>query len=489
MAKLVPESDQIEYKKAEFKVPEDFWESYSAFANTSGGMIMLGVSEVKKSGQKIEYIPTGYKDFDSYEREIRNKAHDKNFTNKDLIEKVLEVQPNGFEKSVIIVVIKKAVRQDRPVVIKDKKTKSMKAFVRLGSSDIEMTAEEYNSAIRDSQLTADRKPFYDFSISDIDEKTLDLYKSTITNQRFKEHEDNSAMEFLKLLSLINIENKKQSLTATALLFFGKSYAINQTFPALRMDLFDFRNSGDSRWTHRISLTDFENVFQFFIAIYNYLQTTVKNPFILNDDLVRIDTESSIKLALREAVINFIMHADYFSSSPFKINIYDDLYELENPGKMLIPEDKFFTTMESEYRNPTISKLLMIAGYGERAGSGGEQIFKVTKSNIASPVISSQSHTTILKIWNVTFENKVNEDESFTPQEKEVLKILYAGNQLSLKDISQKLDLTRYKTDLILKNLIQRNAVIKTGASRATKYEFNKSTTQKISELRRDVMSL
>jgi hypothetical protein len=94
----------------------------------------------------------------------------------------------------------------------------MKAFIRLGSSDVEMTAEEYNSAVRDSQLTADRKPFYDFTISDIDEETLELYKSTITNQRFKEHENNSDMEFLKLLSLINIEDGKQSLTATALLF-------------------------------------------------------------------------------------------------------------------------------------------------------------------------------------------------------------------------------------------------------------------------------
>lgn len=489
MKKLQPENEKLEYKKAEFKVPEDFWETYSAFANTNGGLILLGVSEVKKDGQKTQYVPTGYKDFDSYALDIRNKAHDKNFTNKDLIENVFEFTPDGFTNPVICVVVKKAVRQDKPVEIKNKKTKSMKAFIRLGSSDVEMTAEEYNSAVRDSQLTADRKPFYDFTISDIDEETLELYKSTITNQRFKEHENNSDMEFLKLLSLINIEDGKQSLTATALLFFGKSYVINQAFPALRMDLFDFRNSGDSRWSHRISLTDFENVFQFFIAIYNYLQTTVKNPFVLNDDLVRIDTESSIKLALREAVINFIMHADYFSSSQFKINIYADLYEFNNPGEMLIPTDKFFTTMESEYRNPTISKLLMIAGYGERAGSGGEQIFKVTKSNIASPIISSQSHATTLKIWNVTFENKVNEDESFTPQERDVLKLLYASSPLSLKVISEKLDLTRYKTDIILKNLIERNAVIKTGASRATKYEFNKSTTQKISELRRDVMSL
>lgn len=489
MKTLYVESEKLEYKKAEFKVPEDFWETYSAFANTNGGMIILGVSEVKEDGQETKYVPTGYKDFDTYALDIRNKAHDKNFTNKDLIEDVLEFTPNGFNNSVIVVIVRKAVRQDKPVEVKNKKTKSMKAYVRLGSSDMEMSPEEYNSSVRDSQLTADRKPFNNFSFDDIDEKTLQLYKSTITNQRFKEHENASNMEFLKLLSLINIENDKQSLTSTALLFFGKSYVINQAFPALRMDLFDFRNAGDSRWSHRISLTDFENVFQFFLATYNYLQTTVMNPFILNDELVRVDTEASIKLALREAVINFVMHADYFSSKSFKISIHPDLYEFENPGKMLIPTNKFFNTMESEYRNPTISQLLMIAGYGERAGSGGEQIFKVTKSNIASPTIISKSNSTILTIWNVTFENKVNDDESFTLTEKEILKLLYAGKALSLKEISQQLKLTRYQTDLVLKNLIERKAVIKTGASRSTKYEFNKSTNQKISELRRDIMSL
>ena len=41
------ESDEVEFKSAEGGFPKDFWKSYSAFANTNGGIIVLGVKEKK----------------------------------------------------------------------------------------------------------------------------------------------------------------------------------------------------------------------------------------------------------------------------------------------------------------------------------------------------------------------------------------------------------------------------------------------------------
>ena len=54
------ESSQVEYKKAKNDFPKDAWKSYSAFANTTGGYLILGISEVLtgvKDAEKI-MIPT-----------------------------------------------------------------------------------------------------------------------------------------------------------------------------------------------------------------------------------------------------------------------------------------------------------------------------------------------------------------------------------------------------------------------------------------------
>lgn len=45
------ENGEVEFKRGRGGVPGDFWPSYSAFANTDGGVIVLGVSE--KNGERV----------------------------------------------------------------------------------------------------------------------------------------------------------------------------------------------------------------------------------------------------------------------------------------------------------------------------------------------------------------------------------------------------------------------------------------------------
>lgn len=47
--KTLRENNQIELKKAKGGVPNSLWESYSAFANTNGGTIVLGIEEHQKN--------------------------------------------------------------------------------------------------------------------------------------------------------------------------------------------------------------------------------------------------------------------------------------------------------------------------------------------------------------------------------------------------------------------------------------------------------
>lgn len=50
-----------EYKKAKKSIPEDMWETVSSFANTDGGHIHLGFTEIKDKETQVvkEYKPTG----------------------------------------------------------------------------------------------------------------------------------------------------------------------------------------------------------------------------------------------------------------------------------------------------------------------------------------------------------------------------------------------------------------------------------------------
>ena len=51
-----PETDKVEFKEAKNALPRSFWESYSAFANTDGGSILLGVREDKNGKYHVQGV-------------------------------------------------------------------------------------------------------------------------------------------------------------------------------------------------------------------------------------------------------------------------------------------------------------------------------------------------------------------------------------------------------------------------------------------------
>ncbi len=95
--------------------------------------------------------------------------------------------------------------------------------------------------------------------------------------------------------------------------------------------------------------------------------------------MRYETKLEIpRMALREAIINALIHKNYHINSNVQIDITPDKVEIINPGKLLFPENEL--GKRSVQRNPVLVDLTHRLGLIEKAGSGIKRILKLAKQN-------------------------------------------------------------------------------------------------------------
>lgn len=131
-----------------------------------------------------------------------------------------------------------------------------------------------------------------------------------------------------------------------------------------------------RWTDRVT-TDGSwsgNLYDFFRRVYQKLTADLKIPFVLQDLARRID-ESPVHVALREALVNTLIHADYSGRVPLLIVKRPDLYGFRNPGGLRLPRETVLQGGISDCRNRSLQKMFQLVGAGEQAGSGLPKILR------------------------------------------------------------------------------------------------------------------
>lgn len=108
----IAENDELEFKGAKGGFPGSFWETYSSFANTNGGLIVLGIRE--KNGQ---FIPDGLtdEDIDKLTKDLWSGLGNRNTISINLLNNA-DVQPLRKEDVRILVIrIPRAQRDQKPV--------------------------------------------------------------------------------------------------------------------------------------------------------------------------------------------------------------------------------------------------------------------------------------------------------------------------------------------------------------------------------------
>ena len=105
----IKEGSNIELKKAKNQVPKSFWETYSAFANTDGGIVIFGIDEKSK---EVTGVADAYKLRDDLFNILNNpnKVSENIISNKDI--KIVELE-NGLE--ILIITVPEAPYNLKPI--------------------------------------------------------------------------------------------------------------------------------------------------------------------------------------------------------------------------------------------------------------------------------------------------------------------------------------------------------------------------------------
>ncbi|AMB99863.1 AAA family ATPase [Aerococcus urinaehominis] len=461
------EGKGIELKKAEGGLPKSLWETYSAFANTDGGIIYLGIDEK-------EHKVTGLKNPDKIREDLFNTANNPHKVSYNLLTNDnVDVIYTNSDKAVLKIVIPEAPYQQKPVYINNNPDLS---YERLGEGDRKLSPNHFKALVVGSQKETDSGLLKNYDISDLNEEDLLIYREELYQQT--KQVTYRTMDFHDMLVEVGALRKDRQgdgsyyLTEGGLLFFGKYNAITDRFPGFQIDYFEKQNTMTSDWIDRVSTGDAQypqlNIYSFLRIVLDKLQNTIKDQFKVDQQTQqRLPFKKDLSVSVREALINSLMHAYYDSNQPIKITSYPDYYEFENPGKMRVTVDEFINGGHSDIRNHTISNMMRRIGYSEKAGSGGPRIIDtVTKYQLKFPEILRGQYHTNLRIWKVDLEKTF---EDYTEEQQQILYYLIEKHSISSSEAVEVFGITGYAFRKTIGELINLGIVEKLGGGRSTRY--------------------
>ena len=382
------ENNRLEAKAAAVGLPKSLWATYSAFANTNGGIILLGVTEDAQHQLHVE----GVNDADALVIDFWNIINNQSKISINVLNDKDVIVREFDGKKIIIINVPRAQRYDKPIYLDGNLFSSYK---RNGEGDYRCTKEVIQAMLRDaSPKTQDMLVLGNMNLDVFDKDTIKRYR--IRMQGIRPGHVWEALEDVDFLYRIGAVGRdadgKLHPTAAGLLMFGYEYEIVREYPHYFLDYRE-KLDDDTRWSDRFvsSSGDWSgNIYDFYFRVYNRIAQSVKVPFAL-DGISRID-DTELHKALREALANTLINADYYGNTGVVIERNITSITMTNAGTFRIDLDEAINGGISDPRNSGLIKMFSLINIGERAGSGLPMIFKAwTGTDFAMPDITEKEN--------------------------------------------------------------------------------------------------
>jgi predicted HTH transcriptional regulator len=386
------------------ELPESCFATYSAMANTDGGVVLRGVKEKPPGGFTVQ----GVVDHEKVRADLWNLRNNRQKVSANLLADG-QVQPVAADgRTVIRARITRASRHHRPVYLNGNPLGN--TFRRNHAGDYKCYDATVRRVLAEQVEDArDARVLHGFGMDDLDPGTLAAYRNQMRAARpdhpFLAESDRDLLRQLGGWGR-DRDDGREGLTLAGVTMFGRFRPILEVLPHYQVDYQEWVGSlgPADRWSHRETTdgTWSGNLYDFYRRVSVRLTADLPVPFRLQKS-TRVDN-TPIHDALREALVNALIHADYAGRASVLVVKRPDLFGFRNPGTMRVPVEQALRGGTSDCRNPSLRIMFQLAGWGEKAGSGVPTVHRNwQQADWRLPQLWDEAETdqTFLLLWPVS----------------------------------------------------------------------------------------
>ncbi len=438
------ETETVELKSI---VMDDIKKEIIALANCDGGTIYVGVAD---DGKVL-----GVENADECALQISNMVRDAVKPDVTMFIHYETLECDG--KAVVAVNIQRGT--NRPYYLAKKGLRPEGVYVRQGYSSVPAT----DTAIRQMIKETDGDSF---------ENMRSINQALTFEATKKEFEKRNVvfgqpqMQTLKIVSADGIYTNLGLLLSEQCLHTIKA----AVFEGINQNVFKDRREFSGSLMQQLN-----DVYDY-IDFHNQTHATFRK-------LLRIDTRDYPEVAVREALLNTLVHRDYSFRASTLISIYDDRIEFVSIGGLLpgLELDDLMMGV-SVCRNPHLANVFYRLQLIEAYGTGMKKIMGAYANALVQPKIKTTNNAFKIILPNVNFTPKAAEvhkdfekaaDLALDSNEEKVLQFLREHLMITRKETQTLLEVSQSTAGRILKAMVDSGRIKQIGGSRTTRYELRK----------------
>ena len=390
--KMKCETQTLELKSANIGCPKRLYDSLSSFSNQDeGGIIIFGVDETQDYKEVGVYNP----------QDIQKKINEQCRQMEPVVRPLLTVAEKE-ERFFVSAEIPGIDLTDRPCYYKGQ-GRIKGSYIRIGDSDEPMTEYEiYSYEAFRKKYQDDIREVYRATITSLNQELLNKYIELLKNGK----PNLSGIKDEDIYELMSIKRNHKSTLSAVLLFslYPQAYFPQLCITAIVVPGKEVGELGESGERFLDNKRIEGTIPQMLEEAIKFIRKNMRTKTIIHSDTGQREDRTDYPItAIREAIINALVHRDYSihtEGMPIQIVMYEDRIEIRNPGGIYgrIRVDQL-GKVQPDTRNPVLASALEVLGVTENRYSGIPTIRReLEKYQLQAPEFLDERGNFVVKFY-------------------------------------------------------------------------------------------